>query len=79
MAANPKNPLGLAEASVLDDWETVKAYVQSIRSPRRPTNLDASKVQAGKELFMAGNCQGCHGGAKWTTSRVFYTPDCTRP
>ena len=50
---------------------------KSIRSPKRPANLDTTKVDAGRALFQQGNCQGCHGGSKWTTSRVFYTPDST--
>jgi YVTN family beta-propeller protein len=56
----------------LDDW---KAYAQSVRSPRKPTNLDPARVAAGEQLFTAaGKCEGCHGGAKWTLSRRFYTP-----
>jgi cytochrome c peroxidase len=49
--------------------------MQSIRSPRGPSNLDATKVAEGKRLFTwDGACQGCHGGEKWTISRRFYTP-----
>jgi mono/diheme cytochrome c family protein len=56
----------------LDDWQ---AYAQSVRSPRKPSNLDPALVAAGEALFTtSGNCQGCHGGAKWTLSRRFYTP-----
>lgn len=76
-AADPSNPLGLASACVIDDWSQVTAFFQSIRSPKRPSNLDPAKVDAGRAVFQAGNCQGCHGGAKWTTSKVFYTPDGT--
>jgi hypothetical protein len=76
-AADPRNPGSLAEACVIDDWAHVTAFFKSIRSPRAPSNLDATKVAAGRALFQEGNCQGCHGGAKWTTSRVFYTPDST--
>jgi cytochrome c peroxidase len=31
-------------------------------------------VVAGRSLFIAANCQQCHGGAQWTSSRVRYTP-----
>ena len=75
LAADMRNPLNLAAGSACDDWEQIISYVKTIRSPRRPTNLDPAKVAAGKALFQQGNCQGCHGGAKWTTSRVFYNPD----
>jgi YVTN family beta-propeller protein len=77
VVANPLNPGSFADACVIDDWSHVTAFFQSIRSPRRPSNLDQAKVDAGKALFQQGNCQGCHGGAKWSNSRVFYTPDST--
>ncbi|MDB4933083.1 MAG: hypothetical protein JWP87_55 [Labilithrix sp.] len=73
--ADPANPLALDPAPVLDDWKNIKAYVQSIRAPRRPSNLDGTKVAAGKTLFVSdGSCNGCHGGDKWTISTRFYTP-----
>ncbi|HEY8074572.1 MAG TPA: YncE family protein [Labilithrix sp.] len=73
--SDPANPEGLAAPSVRDDWQTITAYVQSIRSPRRPSNLDGTKVAAGKTLFESdGACVGCHGGAKWTISKKFYAP-----
>jgi hypothetical protein len=73
--SDPQNPLGLAAPSTHTDWQLITAYVQSIRSPRRPSNLDGSKVAAGKTLFESdGACVGCHGGDKWTISSRFYTP-----
>ncbi|HVH47723.1 MAG TPA: hypothetical protein VM925_35550, partial [Labilithrix sp.] len=67
------NPLGLAQKNILADWEEIKAYVQQIRPPRRPSNLDEAKVVAGRQAFVGdGSCQGCHGGDKWTISRKFY-------
>ncbi len=64
--------------SVIKDWNDMTRYVQSIRIPRAPSNLDPALVAAGEVLFKnnmtGGNCQGCHGGDKWTISRVFYTP-----
>lgn len=77
VAADPKNPGGLVDACVLDDWSQVNAFFKSIRSPKRPSTLDTTKVAAGKALFQEGNCQGCHGGGQWTLSNVFYTPDPT--
>jgi len=74
-AADKSNPLELAAPSVLDDWSNITAYVQSVRSPRGATHLDAPKVAAGRQLFAVdGACQGCHGGDKWTISRRFYDP-----
>lgn len=64
--------------SVLKDWNDITRYVQTIRPPRAPSNLDPALVSAGEALFKnvasGGVCQGCHGGNKWTISRVFYTP-----
>lgn len=72
---NGSAELLMQQSSMLQTWDDVRAYVQSIRSPRAPSNLDAAKVAAGKALFTgAGKCQGCHGDAKWTVSKLFYTP-----
>jgi len=64
--------------SKVKDWNDMTRYAQSIRIPRAPSNLDPALVTAGEALFkdpvMGGSCQGCHGGDKWTISRVFYTP-----
>ncbi|NUQ78070.1 MAG: beta-propeller fold lactonase family protein [Polyangiaceae bacterium] len=61
--------------STLKDWNDILAYIQSIRSPRAPRNLDPALVAEGKTLFEAqGSCGGCHGGPKWTISTRFYTP-----
>ena len=63
--------------SLLADWVEIDAYMKAIRSPRKPSNLVAADVTAGKALFASvgqGNCIGCHSGPKWTLSKVFYTP-----
>ncbi|MDP9000896.1 MAG: hypothetical protein M3O46_12375, partial [Myxococcota bacterium] len=73
--ADPSNPEGLATPAVLSEWPQIIAWARTIRTPRKPSNLDAAKVAMGQQLFMTANCQGCHGGASWTTSTVFYAPD----
>jgi hypothetical protein len=61
--------------SMINDWNQIRAYIRTIRSPRHPTNLNAADVAAGKQLFSStGNCVACHSGPKWTYSKVFYTP-----
>jgi hypothetical protein len=65
---------GVSPSTVLTDWNDIDAYVKTIRSPRAPSNLVAADVTAGKALFQSANCAGCHGGAQWTLSQVFYTP-----
>lgn len=73
--ADRANPLQLSPGSQLDDWKEIEKFMQGIRSPRAPRNLDQAKVAYGKELFNEyGNCQGCHSGEKWTVSRRFYSP-----
>jgi YVTN family beta-propeller protein len=56
-------------------WDAIKAYVQfGIRAPISPVSKFEPDVIAGRALFTAANCQACHGGAKWTTSQVRFTP-----
>jgi YVTN family beta-propeller protein len=77
-AADPANSLQLATAPKLGDWGDIEKYMQNIRSPRAPTNLDKAQVDTGRDLFNEqANCAGCHGGEKWTVSRRFYTPSAT--
>lgn len=67
--------LVVEQASVVKAWEDIETYIQAVRSPRAPTNLDTTAVQTGAALFAgAGGCAGCHGGAKWTLSTRFYEP-----
>jgi mono/diheme cytochrome c family protein len=76
--ADVQNPLGLDAPSKLKDWEEITKFVQKIRPPRGATNLDKAKVDAGKTLFAVdGACGGCHGGDKWTISKLFYKPSFT--
>jgi hypothetical protein len=72
--ADPANPLGLAEPGLLNDWGDITEYAKTLRPPRAPTNLDGYEVERGRTLFAEGRCAGCHGGDKWTISRVFFTP-----
>jgi YVTN family beta-propeller protein len=56
-------------------WDAIKAYVQfGIRGPMSPVSKVEPDVIAGRALFTAANCQQCHGGAQWTSSRVRFTP-----
>jgi hypothetical protein len=70
-----RNPMAKPAGSVLPDWIEITRYIQTIRTPRAPSNLDYDKVKAGEKLFTKyGSCQGCHGGDKWTVSTLFYQP-----
>ncbi len=73
------NPVGLSSHphTVISDWRDITNWIKTLRSPRRPTNLVATDITAGKMIFgdpTQGNCIGCHSGAKWTFSKRFYTP-----
>lgn len=56
------------------DWDQIDAYIQSIRSPRGKHAPEAD-IKKGRGLFDEGGCAKCHGGPKWTVSRVFYDPE----
>lgn len=75
--ANPMGGNAAQPHSAINDWHEVTEWVKTIRSPRKPTNLVAVDVAAGKALFNGagqGKCDGCHSGPKWTISKRFYTP-----
>ena len=55
------------------ELDTLAAYIAfGIRAPVSP--LRGQDVSQGRSLFSAANCQSCHGGADWTSSRVDFTP-----
>jgi YVTN family beta-propeller protein len=78
MPKTPATPCAATDTncdnSVLSDWNEVDQFVKFIRAPKKPTNLDAAKVAAGKTLFESNFCAGCHGGSQWTISNVFFNP-----
>jgi YVTN family beta-propeller protein len=56
-------------------WDAIKAYEQfGIRAPISPTSKTEPDVIAGRAIFISANCQQCHGGPQWTSSRVRFTP-----
>jgi DNA-binding beta-propeller fold protein YncE len=75
LAGNPANPAGFAAPGLLPDWGEITDWLRIVRSPRAPTNLNPQYVSEGKALFLSANCQGCHGGDKWTISTLFYVPN----
>ena len=47
------------------------------KSAIRPWSLELHRTwleYLGRSLFISANCQLCHGGPQWTSSRVRYTP-----
>jgi YVTN family beta-propeller protein len=55
-------------------WDAIKAFMQfGVRTPISPISKSDPDVIAGEALFRENNCQSCHGGPKWTTSRITHT------
>src|SRR5262249_18986931 len=59
----------------LNAWDAIKAFVQfGIRPPISPLKKTDHDVKSGRRLFREANCQACHGGPQWTSSRLDFTP-----
>lgn len=72
IASGGRNQLQIRGAG---GWDAIKAYIQfGVRSPISPVSKTEPDVIAGRALFIAANCQQCHGGPQWTSSRVRFTP-----
>jgi YVTN family beta-propeller protein len=57
------------------DLDAIAAYIAfGIRAPVPALKATDPDVLAGRNLFAAANCQGCHGGANWTASTLDFTP-----
>ncbi len=55
------------------ELDALCAYIVfGIRAPISP--LRGQDEEKGRELFAQANCQMCHGGPNWTSSRVDFTP-----
>lgn len=56
-------------------WDAIKAYIQfGVRAPIAPVDKEDPDAIAGEALFRQANCQSCHGGPQWTTSKIGHTP-----
>lgn len=59
----------------INSWDAIKAFEQfGIRPPISPVPQTEPDVIAGRALFISANCQQCHGGPQWTSSKVRFTP-----
>jgi YVTN family beta-propeller protein len=70
---------GKANAGRNADLDAIAAYIAfGIRAPisplQKPPSFQAKQIQKGRQLFAAANCQSCHGGEKWSVSRVDFAP-----
>jgi YVTN family beta-propeller protein len=51
--------------------DAMTEWVRTIRSPIVPQPADDAAAARGRVIF-SNSCTSCHGGAKWTKSRVIY-------
>lgn len=78
--ADPANGFNVGSAravavsgAVPDDWDDIEAYIATLRAPHAAT-VAAGDPDAGRVVFEEAGCQNCHGGALWTLSERYYTP-----
>lgn len=64
--------------ALVEDWQHLDTWVQTIRTPRAPVFVDAAQVRRGRQVFSDAGCHRCHGGPKWTVSRVPWVPSPSR-
>ncbi len=56
-----------------EDWDRIEEYIRSLRSPNGRSRTEGDP-EAGRQVFLDGGCQNCHGGALWTLSERYYNP-----
>ncbi len=84
VAVTANIPLGLSNKSLADnatiatckrkDWDDITNYVKTISPVHASKIADPDSVARGKQVFLAGNCNQCHGGSGWTVSSRPYDP-----
>lgn len=60
--------------SSIGDWRELELFIQGIHANRAPHGVDRVAAQRGRDVFASAGCAACHGGPKWTVSRVPYAP-----
>ncbi len=57
--------------NVVNAWDAIIAYIQTIRAPISPLSDSTDpEIEEGRSIFIANNCQQCHGGPKWSSSSI---------
>ncbi len=62
-----------AGGALPEDWDQIEAYIRTLRSPTG-RSVTEGDVEAGRQVFVEGGCQNCHGGPLWTLSERYYNP-----
>ena len=77
---NPANAFNRGSAAAVaaggalpEDWDQIEDYIRSLRSPHGRTVTEGDP-EAGRQVFLDGGCQNCHGGVLWTLSERYYNP-----
>jgi hypothetical protein len=74
----PNVNTGKANAGRSEDLDNIAAYIAfGIQAPISPVGdgfFEKGRIHRGRVLFKQANCQSCHGGDKWTISRVDFAP-----
>lgn len=70
-SSRPQLRFRTQSGSLVSAWDAIVAYEQTIRSPISPlAGSTDPEVAQGRQIFTQNNCQSCHGGAKWSSSRI---------
>jgi hypothetical protein len=57
--------------SLVNAWDAIVAYEKTIRAPISPlAGSSDPEIAEGRQIFTQNNCQSCHGGPKWSSSKI---------
>lgn len=60
-----------ASGGLVNSWDAIIAYIQTIRGPLAPlAGSSDPEIAEGRQIFISNNCQSCHGGPKWSSSAL---------
>jgi mono/diheme cytochrome c family protein len=70
-AQRPQLKTRTPSGGLVDSWSAIVAYVKTIRAPVSPGAKSTDpEIAEGRAIFIANNCQSCHGGPKWSKSSL---------
>jgi YVTN family beta-propeller protein len=70
-STRPQLKFRTQSGSLVNAWDAIVAYEKVIRAPISPlADSTDPEIAEGRQIFIQNNCQSCHGGAKWSSSRI---------
>lgn len=70
-STRPQIKFRTQSGKLVNAWDAIVAYEKTIRAPISPlAGSSDPDVEAGRQIFIQNNCQSCHGGPKWSSSRI---------